>query len=149
METQQCPVCDFSVSPARLVPNAVSGSGVRAKLERRQSEARAKAERTLRKVRAEKACLLCRAQATSSKDKAEIRHSGPSTRCVATQTRCKNTTIALRFTNSSRQIFEITDMQQVAIIHFVPSLQLLQRYSSPKPLSQKSKVNFYTIYLYI
>ena len=38
MEPQQCPVSDFSVSPARLVPNAVSGSGVRAKLERRQSE---------------------------------------------------------------------------------------------------------------
>ena len=38
MEPQRCPVSNFSVSPARLVPNAVSGSGVRAKLERRQSE---------------------------------------------------------------------------------------------------------------
>ena len=51
MEPQRCPVSNFSVSPARLVPNAVSGSGVRAKLERRQSEGRAKALRTFNKVR--------------------------------------------------------------------------------------------------
>ena len=52
-------VCAVSLLPHCLVPFFAS-----------ESEARAKAERPLRKVRAEEACLLCRAKATSSKDKA-------------------------------------------------------------------------------
>ena len=116
MEPLRCPVSDFSVSPARLVPNAVSGSGVRAKVERRQSERCAKWEQRKlaysaepkqrhRKIRqSEGRAKKTAAPQCQAKTIEKSRKSVTSSKCVSTLSRCKDTPITLRLTNPPLKI---------------------------------------------